>query len=298
MARACRVGGVEIGAGRPLAVIAGPCVLESRALGLEVGRRVRSVCDELGLAYVFKASFDKANRTSAGSGRGPGIARGLDDLASIRDTLGTPVTTDIHEPDHANDVGHVADLIQIPAFLCRQTDLLVAAGVVAVERRLAVNVKKGQFLSPREMAGPVRKLGDAGCDDVLLTERGTFFGYHRLVNDFTGIGDLLDADPCDNARAFVPDFGPAGPPPLCFDATHSCQLPGAGSQSGGRRERCALLARAAVAAGVHALFLEVHPDPANALSDGATQLTPEAAERVIRDCAAIRHALASDTATP
>jgi 2-dehydro-3-deoxyphosphooctonate aldolase (KDO 8-P synthase) len=178
--RICRVGPVEIGPGRPLAIIAGPCLLESLELGLEVGRRVRDLCRGLGLAYIFKASFDKANRSSVRSPRGPGLERGLDWLGRIGRELGVPTTTDLHEPAQAAPVADVVDLLQIPAFLCRQTDLLHAAGVAASQRGRGVNVKKGQFLSPREMTGPVRKLEESGCSNVLLTERGTFFGYHRL----------------------------------------------------------------------------------------------------------------------
>ncbi len=264
MARVCTVGDIQIGAGRPLAVIAGPCTLESKDLGLEVGRVLKDACVSLGLPLVFKASFDKANRSSVASPRGPGMGEGLDALAAIRDELGVPITTDIHEAEQAEPVAAVVDMLQIPAFLCRQTDLLQAAAAAAVKHSRAVNVKKGQFLSPREMAGPVRKLHEGGLGNVLLTERGTFFGYHRLVNDFVGLGDLMELD----CSAFTGD----GPPPVCFDVTHSTQLPGSGDQTGGRPDRGGLLARAATAAGVHAVFIEAHPDPASAVSDGATQV--------------------------
>ncbi|HZW11451.1 MAG TPA: 3-deoxy-8-phosphooctulonate synthase [Phycisphaerales bacterium] len=259
MTRVCRAGRVEIGAGRPLAVIAGPCVLESREMALEVGRCLRDACADLGLQYVFKASFDKANRTSIGSARGPGLAAGLQSLAAVGAELGVPTTTDVHLPEQCEPAALVVDLLQVPAFLCRQTDLLLAAGEAAARHGRGVNVKKGQFLSPPEMRGPVNKLAEAGCANVMLTERGTFFGYHRLVNDFLGLGDLME----------LPTEG--GAPPVCFDATHSTQLPGAGEQTAGRPERAPLLARAAVAAGVHAVFLECHPHPAQALSDAATQ---------------------------
>jgi len=264
MMRVCKVGPIEIGAGRPMAIIAGPCTLESPELALEVGRVLKDACASLGLPLVFKASFDKANRTSVASPRGPGLRAGLDALARVRDELGVPVTTDIHDPAQAEAAAPVVDMLQIPAFLCRQTDLLRAAAGAARAHGRAVNVKKGQFLSPREMAGPVRKLHEGGCDNVLLTERGTFFGYHRLVNDFIGVGDLMELD-CSA-------FTGLGPPPVCFDVTHSTQLPGSGDQTGGRPERAGLLARAATAAGVHALFLETHPDPSRAVSDGATQI--------------------------
>lgn len=260
MARTTAAGDVVIGPGRPLAIIGGPCLLESRDLALEVGRTLRDACAELGLGYVFKASFDKANRSSIASPRGPGIERGLRELGEVRERLAVPVTTDIHEQAHAGPAAAVVDMLQIPAFLCRQTDLLAAAGRAAAGRGRAVNAKKGQFLSPREMAGPVRKLAEAGCSNVLLTERGTFFGYHRLVNDFLGLGDLFELD------------AGGGPCPVCFDCTHSTQLPGEGQTTGGRPERAGLLARAAVAAGVHAVFLECHPAPERGQSDSATML--------------------------
>jgi len=252
-----QVGSLTIGPGVPLTVIAGPCSAESLELCLEVGRRLSDSCAALGLGYIFKASYDKANRTSAASPRGPGIMAGLDMLAQVRDTLGVPVTTDVHDANQAEQAGHAVDLLQIPAFLCRQTDLLLAAAATG----RPVNVKKGQFLAPAEMASIRDKMNEAGAGDrLMLTERGTFFGYHRLVNDFIGLGDLL-ALGC----------------PVCFDVTHSTQLPGAGMSdgprvSGGRPERAPLLARAAVAAGVHAVFIETHSNPTDALSDGASML--------------------------
>lgn len=283
MTRTCTVASVRIGPGCPLAIIAGPCTLESLDLGLDVGARLRDACAQLGLSYIFKASFDKANRSSIRSARGPGIREGLDALAAIRDRLGVPVTTDLHLPEQAEPVAEVVDMLQIPAFLCRQTDLLMAAGQAARTHRRAVNVKKGQFLSPREMAGPVRKLHESGCDNVLLTERGTFFGYHRLVNDFAGLGDLMELD-CSS-------FSTLGPPPVCFDVTHSTQLPGSGEQTGGRPERAPLLARAAVAAGVPALFIEAHPNPPEALSDAATQLPVRQLPALLTQVAAIHRLL-------
>ena len=279
MPRTCTIGPVTIGAGHPLAIIAGPCTLESLDLGLTIGEQLRDVCADSGLTYVFKASFDKANRTSADSPRGPGIDEGLDWLATIKDRLGVPVTTDIHLPEQAARVAPVVDCLQIPAFLCRQSDLLTAAGESAVEHGRAVNVKKGQFLSPSEMRGPVRKLAETGCANIILTERGTFFGYHRLVNDFIGVGDLMELDM------------PGGAPPVCFDVTHSTQLPGSGAQTGGRPERAPLLARAATAAGVHALFIECHPEPAKAVSDAATQLPLADMPQLLASVASIRQAM-------
>ncbi|MFK7884157.1 MAG: 3-deoxy-8-phosphooctulonate synthase [Phycisphaerales bacterium] len=281
--RSCQVGNITIGRGHPLAVIAGPCTLESLELGLEVGRTMKSICDELGLPFIFKASFDKANRSSAGSKRGPGMAEGLEAFKIIKAELNVPTTTDIHTPEQAELAAGVVDLLQIPAFLCRQTDLVVAAAQAANASNGAVNIKKGQFLSPREMAGPVRKAHEGGTDNVMLTERGTFFGYHRLVNDFTGLGDLMELD-CSG-------FTDLGSPPVCFDVTHSTQLPGSGEQTGGRPDRAPLLARAAVAAGVDALFVECHPKPSEAWSDGATQLEPEKVAAMLREAAAIRGAL-------
>jgi 2-dehydro-3-deoxyphosphooctonate aldolase (KDO 8-P synthase) len=281
--RTCRAGDVTIGPGSPLAIIAGPCTLESPELGLQVGRAVRDVCRAHGLSFVFKASFDKANRSSIASARGPGIEAGLEALAMIRAELGVPVTTDVHLPEQCEPVAQVVDMLQIPAFLCRQTDLLLAAAQAARKHTRAVSVKKGQFLSPEEMGGPVRKLSEGGCDNVLLMERGTFFGYHRLVNDFIGLGDLMELD-CSA-------FSDRGSPPVCFDVTHSTQLPGSGQQTGGRPERGPTLARAATAAGVHALFIEAHPDPSTALSDGATQLPLDEIEGVLAQVAAIRNAI-------
>jgi 2-dehydro-3-deoxyphosphooctonate aldolase (KDO 8-P synthase) len=287
MSRVCRVGQVEIGGERPLAIIAGPCVLESLELGWKIGTHVRDVCRDLGLAFVFKASFDKANRSSINSPRGPGLERGLSWMAQIRDGLGVPITTDVHEPSQAGSVARHADLVQIPAFLCRQTDLLMAAGSAAAEHGRGVNVKKGQFLSPGEMAGPLHKLAEAGCDNVIVTERGTFFGYNRLVNDFSGVADMMELSVKGRAAA-----------PVCFDCTHSTQRPGAGEQTGGQPERAPALARAAVAVGVHAVFLECHPEPAGALSDSATMLRLDQVERLLRDLAAIRAAVAPVAASP
>jgi 2-dehydro-3-deoxyphosphooctonate aldolase (KDO 8-P synthase) len=292
--RLCRAGTVAIGPGRPLTIIAGPCVLESLELGLTIGRTLREACAGLGLSYIFKGSFDKANRSSIRSPRGPGLEQGLAWLSRIGAELNVPTTTDLHEPDQAAPVAAAVDLLQIPAFLCRQTDLLVAAGKAAAENSTAarprgVNVKKGQFMSPSEMGGAVRKLAEADCRNVMLTERGTFFGYGRLVNDFLGLGDLMELD-VSKFEGLVPGAG-AGSPPVCFDCTHSTQLPGAGETTGGRPERAPLLARAAAAAGVHALFIECHPEPKKAMSDAATMLDIPTTLNVLRDVAAIRAAL-------
>jgi 2-dehydro-3-deoxyphosphooctonate aldolase (KDO 8-P synthase) len=281
----CRVGSVRIGPSEPLAIIAGPCVLEDPGQALEIGKQVRDACRRLGLSYIFKASFDKANRSSISSPRGPGLERGLKWIADIRESLGVPATTDIHEPAQAEPAAGAVDLLQIPAFLCRQTDLLLAAGQAAAGKDRGVNVKKGQFMSPAEMAGAVRKLSEAGCTNVMLTERGTFFGYNRLVNDFIGIQDLMNTA--------TPPTRHGSPPPVCFDATHSVQLPGGeGEKTGGRPEAAPGLARAAVALGVHAVFLECHPEPKTALSDGSTMLRLEHVPALLAQLAAIRGALA------
>ncbi len=243
------LGGVTIGGGAPLALIAGPCVIESEEHTLRLAEAIRKVCAELHVPFVFKASFDKANRSSIHSFRGPGLETGLAILGKVRKKLDVPVLSDIHESSQARAAGEVLDCLQIPAFLCRQTDLIVAAAKTG----RCVNVKKGQFLSPEEMENVAAKLGEAGCDNFLFTERGTFFGYNRLVNDMTAIPRM---------QVFAP---------VIFDATHSCQHPGgAGTQSGGQRQYVGTLAGAAVAAACDAVFLEVHDDPARAKSDPAT----------------------------
>ena len=233
----------------PLLIIAGPCILESDAINMRIGETMRDACAKHGLSFVFKASFDKANRSSVKSARGPGLERGCEMLAKLKSALGVPVTTDIHEPQQAARAAQAVDILQIPAFLARQTDLLAAAAATG----RAVNVKKGQFMAPAEMAGAIGKLRESGAKQIMLTERGTFFGYHRLVNDFAGVGDMMQMGV-----------------PVCFDATHSTQRPGEGETSGGNPHHAPLLARAAVAAGVDAIFLECHPDPAASLSDRST----------------------------
>ena len=263
---------LTLGPEAPLTVVAGPCVLESRQTCLRIGESLRDRCRELGLNFIFKASFDKANRSSIHSHRGPGLEQGLTLLAELRRTLGCPVTTDIHEPGHAAPAAEAVDLLQIPAFLCRQTDLLLAAAQTGGP----VNVKKGQFLSPEEMTRVVGKLTESGADQsgILLTERGTFFGYHRLVNDFIALGDLMELGH-----------------PVCFDVTHSTQQPGGqGHQSGGRPDRAPMLARAAVAAGCDAVFLETHPAPASALSDKATMLPLNRTLSLLEDLARLHEA--------
>ncbi len=267
-----------IGPGAPLTIIAGPCILESQTLCDEIAGTLKSICDEVGVNFVFKGSFDKANRTSINSKRGPGIKNGLSILQKIQSSLSVPVTTDIHEPCQAKEIGAVVDILQIPAFLCRQTDLLVSAASTGK----IVNVKKGQFLSPLEMTHVVNKLKEANCDDMILTERGTFFGYSRLVNDFIGVSDMIELGH-----------------PVCFDVTHSTQLPGAGKdQTAGRPDRGAMLARAATASGVHALFIECHPNPSEGHSDASTMQPLENMESIIRNCAAIYELVNNTSGSP
>ncbi len=284
--RRTKVNGVPVGPEEPLTIIAGPCVAESADLCLQIGGALRDRCAALGLSYIFKASFDKANRSSLSSPRGPGLEAGLRMLERVKSALGVPVTTDVHEPAQAPAVAQVADLLQIPAFLCRQTDLLQAVAGTGKP----INVKKGQFISPGEMTNVVRKLidgvatvklGAASPPGLILTERGTFFGYNRLVNDFVGLGDLMELGW-----------------PVCFDVTHSTQMPGGeGHRSGGRPDRAALLARCAVAAGVQALFIETHPDPAQALSDAATMLPLAQCQALLSDLARLHQVVASIDST-
>jgi 2-dehydro-3-deoxyphosphooctonate aldolase (KDO 8-P synthase) len=256
---------------RRLLLIGGPCVLESDDINRRIGQTLHDACARLGIDFCFKASFDKANRSSGKSHRGPGMQAGLDRLAKLREELACPVTSDVHEPEQCLPAAKVLDMLQVPAFLCRQTDLLMAAA----ETGRPVNVKKGQFMSPREMQNVVRKLSEGGCRHIMATERGTTFGYNRLVNDFIGIGDMMELGH-----------------PVCFDVTHSTQLPGAeGERTGGRPERAPMLARAAVAAGVHAIFLECHPTPSAALSDASTMQPLDAVPAMLATLVAIRKAM-------
>jgi 2-dehydro-3-deoxyphosphooctonate aldolase (KDO 8-P synthase) len=267
--RLAKVGNaVTVGSGKPLTLIAGPCVIENRDLVFEVAEAVNAVCKKLGVQYIFKASFDKANRTSASTFRGPGVTAGLAVLQEVKDKLGLPVLTDIHESSHVAQVAEVVDVLQIPAFLCRQTDLLMAAAATGK----AINVKKGQFLSPQEMSQVAQKLRTAGVENLMLTERGNSFGYNTLVVDFRSLPQLQS-------------FGC----PVIFDATHSVQQPGGqGGTSGGQREYVAPLARAAVAVGVDGLFMEIHPNPDKALSDGPNMLPLHRLEPLLKQLLAIR----------
>lgn len=252
---------LSVGTGQPLLLIGGPCALESEEMARSVALHLREVCARLGISYIFKASFDKANRTSLSSYRGPGLKDGLAALARIREDLQVPVISDIHEPSQAAAAAEVLDIIQIPAFLCRQTDLLVAAARTGKP----VNVKKGQFVSPWDMQNAVNKLRSAGGEKIMLVERGASFGYNNLVVDM-------------RALPVMRSFGC----PVIFDATHSVQLPGgAGGASSGQREFIEPLAKAAIAAGVDGVFMEIHPDPPNALCDGPNSIPLDEAEALL-----------------
>ncbi len=261
--------GVTLG-GEQMPVIAGPCAVESEELVLEMAMAVREMGQRLDLPMIFKASYDKANRSSWDSFRGVGMEPALAALAAAREATGLPILTDVHEPEHCERVAEVADVLQIPAFLCRQTDLIVAAAKTG----RAVNLKKGQFMAPDDAPRAVEKVRRAGCERVFVTERGYTFGYHNLVVDMRGF-EMLHEEGI----------------PVVFDVTHSLQLPGGGKQTGGARQYAEPLARAAVAAGADGVFVEVHRDPEKALSDATTQLPPERAEALLGSLVAIRSAL-------
>ncbi|MCX5940716.1 MAG: 3-deoxy-8-phosphooctulonate synthase [Cyanobium sp. LacPavin_0818_WC50_MAG_67_9] len=263
----------------PFTLIAGPCVIENRDLVLRVAEQVSALCQKLGLRYVFKASFDKANRSSGQSFRGPGPQEGLAILQEVGQSFGVPVLTDIHESHQAAAAAQAVDVLQIPAFLCRQTDLLEAAARAVAGTTKVVNVKKGQFLAPWDMAQVVNKMAEFGLDPasgrLWLTERGSSFGYNTLVVDYRGIPQM-QALGC----------------PVIFDATHAVQQPGGrGTSTGGQREFVAPLARAAVAVGVDGLFMETHPDPDNALSDGPNMVPLHRLEALLRQLLALRQGL-------
>ena len=250
--------------GNKLTILAGPCAIESLDIMRETAEGLKKVCEKLDINYVFKCSYDKANRSSINSYRGLGIEKGLEYLARIKKEFEVPIVTDIHTPEQAQISAEVADIIQIPAFLCRQTDLLVAAA----KTNKIVNIKKGQFLAPQQMKSLVKKVEDSGNHKIMLTDRGVTFGYNNLVSDFRAI-------------PIMKEFGY----PVVFDATHSVQLPGAnGESTGGDRTFVPLLARSAVAAGVNALFFEIHPEPNKALCDGPNMLALKDAKKVFKMC--------------
>ncbi|MCD5390728.1 3-deoxy-8-phosphooctulonate synthase [candidate division NPL-UPA2 bacterium] len=253
MTREVKVGNIWMGGGRELVLIAGPCVIESEEICLETAAEIKKITERINMPFIFKSSYDKANRSSLESFRGPGIRKGLKTLKRVKDRIGVPITSDIHCREELEEAARVLDIIQIPAFLSRQTDLLLAAGRTGK----TVNVKKGQFLAHDDMHNVVNKLISTGNQNILLTERGTSFGYHNLIVDMRNL----------------PQMRKLGYP-VVFDATHSVQLPGGrGRESGGQREYVPALARAAVAAGCHGLFLEVHPEPDEALCDGPNMIS-------------------------
>jgi 2-dehydro-3-deoxyphosphooctonate aldolase (KDO 8-P synthase) len=265
-----------IGDGCPLTLMGGPCVIESEDFTLKMAEEIRNVCDRLGISFIFKSSFDKANRTSMNSFRGQALDKGLEILQKVKDKVGVPVVTDIHESHQAAPVAEVVDVLQIPAFLCRQTDLLLAAAATG----RAINVKKGQFLAPWDMKNVVSKLEAGGAKNILLTERGTSFGYNTLVVDFRSLPQMRELGY-----------------PVVFDATHSVQMPGGqGDKSGGQRQFVPHLARAAAAIGIDALFMEIHENPDLALSDGPNMIPLSQVENVLRQILNVRAAL--ETTTP
>ena len=253
----------EIG-GEKLTILAGPCVIESYEILAKTAEGLKNITEKLGINYIFKSSFDKANRSSLDAYRGPGLEKGLEILAKIKEEFELPIVTDIHTPEQALKASEVADILQIPAFLCRQTDLLVAAAKTGK----IVNIKKGQFLAPEQMGTLVKKVENSGNNNILLTDRGTTFGYNNLVSDFRGI-------------PIMQEFGY----PIIFDATHSVQLPGAnGTCSGGDRRFVPVLAKAAMATGANGLFFEIHPTPDNALCDGPNMIALSDAEMLFSTC--------------
>ena len=263
----------EIG-GDKLTILAGPCAIESIDIMRETAEGLKKVCEKLDINYVFKSSYDKANRTSITSYRGVGMEKGLEMLAQIKKEFDLPIVTDIHTPDQAAIAAEVADILQIPAFLCRQTDLLVAAAKTGK----IVNIKKGQFLAPQQMKSLVKKVEDAGNNQIMLTDRGVSFGYNNLVSDFRAV-------------PIMKEFGY----PVVFDATHSVQMPGSnGDSTGGDRRFVPVLANCAMSAGADVLFFEVHPDPDNALCDGPNMLHLKDAENVFKKCKSIFELIRND----
>lgn len=267
MMNTVNIGSITVGGKQPLALIAGPCVIEGYERSLKIGKAIKAIADRLGVPYIFKASFDKANRSSYASFRGPGLEDGLAILKQIKQELGVPVVSDIHDVSQVEPAAEVLDILQIPAFLSRQTDLVYKAALTGK----VVNVKKGQFLAPNDMKNVVTKMREAGNENILLTERGASFGYNNLVVDMRGL-------------AIMRSFGY----PVVFDATHSVQLPGgAGTSSTGQREFVSYLTRAAVAVGIDALFMEVHDNPPEALCDGPNMLYIDQLEDLLKDVLAI-----------
>lgn len=265
MTRTVSIGDVVIGGGNPLVLIAGPCVIESEELAHRTAQDLKEITDRLGVPFIYKSSYDKANRTSIDSPRGPGLDEGLKILERVKLAIGVPVISDVHTPQEVSAAAQVLDVLQVPAFLCRQTDLLVACG----ETGKPVNVKKGQFLSPRDVRAIAKKVESTGNKNVMITERGTSFGYQNLVVDFRAFPIMRKGLPGDDTKTPLP---PDEHPAVIFDATHSVQLPGAGDGiTGGERQFIPYLARGAVSVGIDGLFMEVHPNPPAALCDATNQ---------------------------
>ena len=266
-----RLGKIKIGGGNPLVLIAGPCVIESESLCLSVAERLKRICQNLNIPFIFKSSFDKANRTSIDSFRGPGLVKGLKILARLKQRLGITILSDVHSKDQIKEAARVLDIIQIPAFLCRQTDLILAAAKTGK----VINIKKGQFLAPWDIAAIIKKVESVGNKKILITERGVSFGYNNLVSDF-------------RALAVLREFGY----PVIYDASHSVQLPSSeGHASGGQRRFVLGLARAAVAFGCDGLFVEVHPHPDKALCDGPNMIDLIQLEKLLKQAKSIERAL-------
>jgi 2-dehydro-3-deoxyphosphooctonate aldolase (KDO 8-P synthase) len=264
MTKQVEIGDITVGGGLDLVLITGPCVIENQSMCMQLAEQIKKITQDLNFPFIFKASFDKANRTSLNSFRGPGIEKGLDILLTVRQKTSLPIMTDVHEPSQAAVAGKVVDCLQIPAFLCRQTDLLCACS----QTGKPINIKKGQFLSPEEMKNAVDKIRTCGNEKITLTERGTFFGYHRLVNDMTAIEEMKQLGY-----------------PVIFDATHSTQQPGGlGNSSAGRREMAPILARAAIAAGANGLFIEVHTEPEKSKSNSACIMPIDWLEELLKVC--------------
>ncbi|HOD34631.1 MAG TPA: 3-deoxy-8-phosphooctulonate synthase [Syntrophales bacterium] len=262
-----RIGKAAMGGGEPFVLIAGPCVIEDEGRTMEIARQLKKMTDELGIFFIFKASYDKANRTSLDAYRGPGFGKGLEILKKVKERIGIPVLSDVHRFEEIGEAAAVLDVVQVPAFLCRQTDFIIEVA----RKAKVVNVKKGQFLAPWDMSHIIRKVVSTGNDNLLITERGTTFGYNNLVSDFRSLSILRSLGY-----------------PVAYDATHSVQLPGgAGDASGGEREMVPGLSRAAVAVGVDALFMEVHPRPEEALCDGPNSLELGALPELLRVLKAI-----------
>jgi 2-dehydro-3-deoxyphosphooctonate aldolase (KDO 8-P synthase) len=271
MCQIVQIGDISVGSGHPLMLISGPCVIEDEDITFEIASFLKSLTQELDIPFIFKSSYDKANRTSIRSYRGPGMEKGLEILYRIKTELGVKIISDVHQVSEIDQAARVLDIIQIPAFLCRQTDFILAVAKTGKP----VNIKKGQFLAPWDMANVVEKLASTGNSRILITERGAMFGYNNLVTDFRGIKIMQDTGY-----------------PVIFDATHSVQLPGgSGTSSGGQREFAPILARAAVAAGADGIFMEVHKDPDRALCDGPNSLKLDTLRELLLQLKAIKAAV-------